>query len=409
MKKIKTTLVYFLAAVTLVVAACEKSPSVQGGSSDNGDSWAPYYDLTGLTVDGKFPIVAWTGITAEESEYKMDIMRDCGINVYLGWYDTVEEVIMTLDNAQEAGVKAILSCNDILYHPAEFVPKVMSHPALFGYHIEDEPETSEFEMLSQIVNGILKVDDSHPCYINLYPNWAWGDIDSYRYKLNAFLTKVPQRFLSFDHYPIREIYGVSTLREEWYKNLEDIRYVAKAKKVPFWAFALSLSVGDEAEKCPVPTTAELRLQQFSNLAYGAQGFQYWTFHGIYRNSKSQIYDRVLQVNKELQALSKIFLGAEVTDVWHTGAELPYGTKALEKMPDGIKSLVTSNKGAVVSRVKKGSNIYIAIVNKDYQADMTLDIEFTGKAMKFDSMGYKAEAQSGRTTLSPGNIIVYQIN
>ena len=60
-------------------------------------------------------------------------------------------------------------------------------------------------------------------------------------------------------------------------------------------------------------------------------------------------------------------------------------------------------------MKKGSNIYIAIVNKDYQADMTLDIEFTGKAMKFDSMGYKAEAQSGRTTLSPGNIIVYQIN
>jgi hypothetical protein len=400
---------YFLAAVTLVVAACEKSPSVQEGNSGEGDNWTPYYDLTGLTVDGKFPIVAWTGITAQESEYKMDIMRDCGINVYLGWYDTVEEVIMTLDNAQEAGVKAILSCDDILYHPAEFVPKVMSHPALFGYHIEDEPETSEFEMLSQIVNGILKVDDTHPCYINLYPNWAWGDIDSYRYKLNAFLTKVPQRFLSFDHYPIREIYGVSTLREEWYKNLEDIRYVAKAKKVPFWAFALSLSVGDEAEKCPIPTTAELRLQQFSNLAYGAQGFQYWTFHGIYRTSKSQIYDRVLQVNKELQALSKIFLGAEVTDVWHTGAELPYGTKALEKMPDGIKSLVTGDKGAVVSRVIKGSNTYIAIVNKDYQADMTLDIEFTGKAMKFDNMGYKAETQSERVTLSPGNIIVYQIN
>lgn len=400
---------YFLAAVTLVVAACEKSPSVQSGGSDNGDSWTPYYDLTGLTVDGKFPIVAWTGITAEESDYKMEVMRDCGINVYLGWYDTVEEVIMTLDNAQEAGVKAILSCGDILSNPKVYVPMVMDHPALLGYHIEDEPETSEFEMLSQIVNGILKVDDTHPCYINLYPNWAWGDIDSYRYKLNAFLTKVPQRFLSFDHYPIREIYGVSTLREEWYKNLEDIRYVAKAKKVPFWAFALSLSVGDEAEKCPIPTTAELRLQHFSNLAYGAQGFQYWTFHGIYRTSKSQIYDRVLQVNKELQALSKIFLGAEVTDVWHTGAELPYGTKALEKMPEGIKSLVTSDKGAVVSRVVKGSNTYIAIVNKDYQADMTLDIEFSGKAMKFDNMGYKAEAQSERVTLSPGNIIVYQIN
>lgn len=396
---------YFLAAVTILVAACEKR---SGGNAVDSDNWSPYYSLEGLTVDGKFPIVAWTGITAEESEYKMEIMRDCGINVYLGWYDTVEEVITTLDNAEKAGVKAILSCEDILYQPAEFVPKVMNHPALFGYHIEDEPETSEFDMLAQIVNGILKVDDTHPCYINLYPNWAWGDIDSYRYKLNAFLSKVPQRFLSFDHYPIREIYGVSSLREEWYKNLEDIRYVAKAKKVPIWAFALSLSVGDEAEKCPIPTTAELRLQQFSNLAYGAQGFQYWTFHGIYRTSKSQIYERVLQVNTELQALSKIFLNAEVTDVWHTGVELPYGTKALETMPFGIKSLVTSDKGAVVSRVIKGKDTYIAIVNKDYKADMTLDIEFSRKAMKYDSMGYKSQAVSGRDVVSPGNIVVYQI-
>lgn len=409
MSNIRRYTLYLLAAVALMVAACEKSQTGQGGKTQEDDNWAPYYDLTGLTVDGKFPIVAWTGITAQESEYKMEIMRDCGINVYLGWYDTVEEVIMTLDNAQKVGVKAILSCDDILYQPAEFVPKVMNHPALFGYHIEDEPETSEFEMLSQIVGGILKVDDTHPCYINLYPNWAWGDIDSYRYKLNAFLSTVPQRFLSFDHYPVREIDGVSALRPEWYKNLEDVRYVAKAKKLPIWAFALSLSSGVGSEWYPVPTTAELRLQQFSNLVYGAQGFQYWTFHGIYRTSKSQIYDRVLQVNKELQALSKIFLGAEVTDVWHTGAELPYGTKALSELPKGISKLETSEVGAVVSRVVKEGKTYIAIVNKDYKNDMTLDIAFADKATKIDNMGFKGEAKSEIVTVSPGNIIIYQIH
>lgn len=408
MSNIRRYTSYLLAAVALVVAACEKGAS-GGKNSDETGTWAPYYDLTGLTVDGRFPIIAWTGITAQESEYKMEIMRDCGINVYLGWYDTVDEVIMTLDNAQKAGVKAILSCDDILYHPAEFVPQVMNHPALLGYHIEDEPETSEFEMLSQVVNGILKVDSTHPCYINLYPNWAWGDIDSYRYKLNAFLSTVPQRFLSFDHYPVRELNGVSALRPEWYKNLEDVRYVAKAKKLPFWAFALSLSSGVGSEWYPVPTTAELRLQQFSNLVYGAQGFQYWTFHGIYRTSKSQIYDRVLQVNKELQALSKNFLGAEVTDVWHTGAELPYGTKALAELPKGISELKTSDVGAVVSRVVKDGKTYIAIVNKDYKNDMTLDIAFTGKATKIDNMGFKGEAKSERLIVSPGNIIIYQMN
>ena len=185
--------------------------------------------------------------------------------------------------------------------------------------------------------------------------------------------------------------------------------MAKAKKLPFWAFALSLSSGVGSEWYPVPTTAELRLQQFSNLVYGAQGFQYWTFHGIYRTSKSQIYDRVLQVNKELQALSKIFLGAEVTDVWHTGAELPYGTKALAELPKGISELKTSDVGAVVSRVVKDGKTYIAIVNKDYKNDMTLDIAFTGKATKIDNMGFKGEAKSERLIVSPGNIIIYQMN
>ena len=78
------------------------------------------------------------------------------------------------------------------------------------------------------------------------------------------------------------------------------------------------------------------------------------------------------------------------------------------MPFGIKSLVTSDKGAVVSRVIKGKDTYIAIVNKDYKADMTLDIEFSRKAMKYDSMGYKSQAVSGRDVVSPGNIVVYQI-
>lgn len=402
---------FFLAAVALVVTACEKTPSEKGQdtSTDTGQPWAPYYDLTGLTVDGKFPIIAWTGITAEESDYKLELMRDCGINVYLGWYDTLDEVMRVLDNAQKAGVKCILRCDAIFSDTGNVVTRMKDHPALFAYHIEDEPETSEIDMLAEAVKKIQKYDSTHPCYINLYPNWAWGKIDDYIQKVNAFLTKVPQRFLSFDHYPIQEIDGVSSLRPEWYKNLEDIRRMGRAKKIPTWAFALSLAHYLEDVTYPVPTLEELRVQMFSNLAYGIQGFQYFTFHGIYRNVKTQVYDRAKKVNEELQALAKIFLGAEVTDVWHTGVEIPYGTKALTEMPAGISSLKTSDKGAVVSQVVKDGNRYIAIVNKDYKSSMDLEIEFSSKATLYDNMGYKTAAVSGKTTVSPGNIVIYQIH
>ena len=404
MSNLRRIALFFLTAVVMIATACEKN-----GQKEEPGEWTPYYDLTGLTVDGQFPIIAWTGITAEESSYKMEVMRDCGINVYLGWYDTIDEVMTALDNAQKAGVKAILNCDALFSDTANIVGRMKDHPALFAYHIEDEPETSEFDMLAEAVEKIMAFDKVHPCYINLYPNWAWGKVDDYLSKVNAFLTKVPQRFVSFDHYPIREIDGVSSLRPEWYKNLEDIRRVSKAKKLPFWAFALALSHRLEDVIYPVPTIEELRVQQFSNLVYGAQAFQYFTFHGLYREQKRPPYDMAKQVNAELQALSRIFLGAEVTDVWHTGATLPYGTKALTKMPSGIKSLKTSDGGAVVSRVVKNGNTYIAIVNKDYKNDMTLEIEFSGKATKYDSMGYKTDGVSGSSVLSPGNIVIYQIH
>ena len=368
---------YFLAAVTLVVAACEKSPSVQSGGSDNGDSWTPYYDLTGLTVDGKFPIVAWTGITAEESDYKMEVMRDCGINVYLGWYDTVEEVIMTLDNAQEAGVKAILSCDDILYHPAEFVPKVMSHPALFGYHIEDEPETNEFEMLSQIVNGILKVDDTHPCYINLYPNWAWGGQNYYLALVRKFVQQVPVSFLSFDNYPIKTVNGVSTVRHDWYRNLEDIRTVAVENDLPIWAFALALSHSTDEASYPIPTIGELRLQQFSNMLYGAVAFQYFTTWGFIQNhGVTSVYKNIQMVNSELRAFQKYFYGADIKGIWHTGKSIPSGTKELKTLPTGITKLETEDSGALVTHFTKEDRDYIAVVNKNPNGGMDLFISFS---------------------------------
>lgn len=405
MNNIRRYALYILAAVILVVAACEKN----AGDGTASGGWESPYDLTGLTVDGGFPIVAWTGITASDSGTWLKEMKGCGINVYLGWYDTIDEVMTVLDNAETAGVKAILNCDELFSDTGNIVARMKDHPALFAYHIADEPSTSDFPMLKEAVNKILSFDSTHPCYINLYPNWAWGDIDDYLQKVNAFLTTVPQRFVSFDQYPIMEVDGVSSFRPEWYKNLEDIRRVARAKKLPIWAFALSLAHYLEDVTYPVPTLEELRLQHFSNLVYGAQGFQYFTFHGIYRNTPTQVYDRVKNVNASLQALAKIFLGAEVVDVWHTGATLPYGTKALSSLPAGISSLKTSEAGAVVSKVVKDGNTYIAIVNKDYKKDMTLDIAFDRKVTKIDNMGYKAKAESETIALSPGNIIIYQIH
>ena len=392
----------FIPAAAVIAAACEKDP--EGQDRPDGST----VDMSGLTVDGQFPIVAWTGIDVADMDSKFGPMKECGANVYLGWFSSMDDVMLALDKAEAAGVKLIVKGDALMTDTRNAAGMMKDHPALFAYHIEDEPEVSEFSTLAVIVKNIAAVDNVHPCYINLYPNWAWGEIDGYMSKVLQFYSEVPVRFLSFDYYPVIEQDGVSSLRPYWYKNLEDIRRVARSKNIPFWAFALALSHQLDDVLYPVPTVAELRLQMFSNLVYGAQGFQWFTWWGVYQSGPTQVYDRVKTVNTELQALSPYFLGADVTDVWHTGREIPYGTKALSSMPEGISSLSTPDGGAVVSRVVKDGNTYIAIVNRDYRARMTLDISFSSRAMRIDKQGNMAEAVSGSIVVEPGDIVLYRI-
>ncbi len=404
-----------LAAAVFLTAACGEitpdepatpdSPVETPGPDSDSDPEPEVYGK--LTIDGKFPIVAWTGINADETAKKFGPMKDCGFNVYLGWYDTDDQVISALDDAEDAGVKLIIRSETFLANPATLVNRIKNHPALFMYHIEDEPEVSEFNMLKDIVNKVRAIDTEHPCYINLYPNWVWTN---WSVNATAFLDAVPMEFLSFDQYPIMEVNGVSQIRGTWYRNLEDCRKVARAKELPFWAFALTIAHTEETTGTvyPIPTLGELRLQMFSNLAYGCQGFQYWTYWGIYHDAPTSVYNPVQSVNKDLQVLSKIFLGADVKNVWHTGAAIPDGTKELKTMPEGIKSLTTSDKGAVVSSVEKNGKKYLAIVNKDYKNKMTLNIEFTGSAWKYDKNGLKGAASSGKSFIDPGDIVVYQL-
>lgn len=396
-------IILYLAATVLSAVACDKTPA-------NKPTHITPSKV--ITVDGQFPIVAWRGIDYNQAADKYGPMKACGINTYLGWEDSDEKVIIALDEAQKAGVKVIIGTEGKFHSdPESLVAKIKDHPALLMYHVKDEPGRADFPMLADVVKRVKAVDRKHPCYINLYPNWAWGwEGNSYSDNVLTFLRDVPVEFISFDYYPVHEINGVSSLRPAWYQNLEDIRRISRAKDLPFWAFALAISHTLEEVLYPVPTLGELRLQMFSNLVYGAQGFQYFTFAGIYRNSQTSIYGSVTTVNKELQGLSKVFLKASIDNVWHIGETVPKGTKKLNTMPKGVKSISIDNAaGAVVSEISKEGKRYLAIVNKDYRGTMNLNIDFNSKAYQIDKAGNKGAVSTNSFTLDPGDIVVFMFN
>ena len=166
---------------------------------------------------------------------------------------------------------------------------------------------------------------------------------------------------------------------------------------------------------------QLRLQVFSDLAYGAQGIQYftywtpcdttWNFNNgpiSPEGKRTVVYDRIRQVNSEIASLSPVFMGSSVISVSHTGENIPQGTKPLEALPQPIKVLKTEGKGAVVSILKNGVDNYLVIVNRDFLLPMTLYIECENNVRKVlkDGTLVQAGVYEPKLVIDPGDITVY---
>jgi len=392
MMKRLSIIIGVLAAV--VLSGCEKTPS------SGGQTTCPEVN------QGEFIILSWSDIIDADAEWKLEKLKEAGFNAYLGWFKTFAEVDAILTSADRLGMKIITSCPEIQTDPKNVIEAMSAHPSLYGYHIEDEPEVSEFSMLAGEIKNIRKYDTERPCYVNVYPNWAWGGEDAYLPKLRSFLKSVPVSFLSFDNYPIKMVAGERKVRDDWYHNLEDIRTASREAKMPFWGFALALAHSTSEASYPVPTIGDLRLQQFSNLVYGASAFQYFTTWGIIQSSGvTGVYADVKRVNEELKQLEKIFLGAEIKNVWHTGKVIPSGTKKLNAYPAGISSISTGDEGAVVSYFSNNGKKYIAFVNKSCTGGLDVKIDFKTTAARVDKNGTESPVEDSYR-IPAGDIIIF---
>jgi hypothetical protein len=365
----------------------------------------------------RIPILAWGGPPQDQTTVeRYRELAECGFTHNYSGFSNAGQVVKALDVAQAAGIKLLPSCPEIQAAPEETAKRLKSHPALGGYYLRDEPPAALFPELAAWAKRIQSQDAEHPCYINLFPNYATPDqlgTPTYQAYVERYVAEVPAPFVSFDHYPVVG----NALRGEWYQNLEIVSAVARKADKPFWGFTLSVAHGPY----PVATIPHLRLQAFSNLAYGAQGLQYftywtvpsteWNFHEgpiLPDGKRGVVYDRVKQVNAEVRTLSRVFAGAKVESVGHTGA-LPAGTRAFAPTSP-VRALETPDGGAVVSRLSKGNDRFLVVVNRDINKPMKLSITFEG------SGSIRRLAKDGKTNdpadprfsadIEPGDVAVF---
>ena len=238
---------------------------------------------------------------------------------------------------------------------------------------------------------------------------------SYVDYISKYLDSVPTDFISFDNYPLMN----NKIDPGWYGNLELIRNMSILSKKKFWAFANATVFGPYRQ----PTVSSLKLQMYSNLLYGAQGLQYFTYwtlddanwklnkfaHAIVdsKGNPTVTYDLVKKTNEDIQKYASVFLDSNVDSVFHTSIQQPSDTKKLATVPQNF-SYFRMSKPGLVSYLTKGTKKHVAVLNKDIFQNARLEVE-ARKGMKYiDSKGEEIALSTARKVflIAPGDIIVF---
>lgn len=366
-----------LAAVVLVVSRIAAMPcSAQ--------------DKSGTVTPSRLPIMTWPGpdpslLTPET----IRLVVEAGFSVNLSFLGGHEANLKALGLARAAGLRLMVQDDrvsklvddaslplDIL---AGVVADYKSHPAFYGYFITDEPNAATFGRLGAIVARLRELDPAHPAYINLFPTYANEQqlgTPTYEEHVGRFLDTVRPPFLSFDHYPVMR----SGLRPDYYRNLEIVRRMAAERGLDVWAFTL---VTPHAVY-PPPTLGHIRLQLWSDIAYGAKGLQYFTFAtpgGTDYNWGTGLVDKegrpgpafplARQVNAEIRRVEGLILKWKSLAVYHS-EPVPNGARPL-----AAEGLVSGILGAplVIGVFSDGPAFYVIFVNRDYEQSRTAVVRF----------------------------------
>lgn len=371
-----------------------------------------------MAQDATIPIIGYMGVRHDMSSDKtFKAFKEAGFDINITDYHTLTEVKTALHYAQRQGVKIISRCVETDNHPDIAARELKGYQALQGYVISDEPSATKFARLDSIIKVIRKFDKEHTCYVNLLPYYDDKILKTTQTKTyTEYVQKsleLGTGFLSFDYYPITN----SGLRSSWYRNLEIIRDVSLRANVPFWGFVLSTPHA----VYPHPTESSLRLQAYSNLAYGAQAIQYysyWTsrpinydFHDgpiTWEGKQTDTYSMVKAINKELKHVGRLFIGASVNSVRHLQV-IPIGTSALQVMPTNIENIINTNaNGLVISEFTKDGHIYLALVNKDYEHSTSIQVIAANVIPKRVRKDLKEETLKNSYAVAPGDILILRL-
>ncbi|WP_337177563.1 hypothetical protein [Paludisphaera sp.] len=349
----------------------------------------------------------------------------------LAWCSSVEE----LDVAHRHGLRGLLS--DPVIVPASLeddgrrealaalIERVREHPAMYAYHLVDEPSAGAFPALGKLVAFLRERDPAHLAYINLLPTYADNEqlgvegpiVQAYEEHLRRFVEVVRPAMLSYDHYQFRR----GDDAPDYFLNLALVRKQALESDLPFLNIVQASSWVPGTAASPssprVPGPEEMRFLVYTTLAYGAQGISYYVYQYPKHDGgmidpdgqPSPRYRAVETLNREFVAIARELQPLRSLAVYHAGMTPPGAVPLPAEEPFRLDPPIAPEEFKPGDRARgiliglfgpagEGAS-HAMVVNLDYKADRTTTLVAPAPLEVYDAItGQWTPAQASRVEL-----------
>ena len=336
-----------------------------------------------------------------------------------------------LDVAQRHGLRALLTDPLLspasLENPAELnalLARVKGHPAMYAYHLVDEPGAGQFPVLGRLVAHLRQEVPALLAFINQLPTYANNEqlgvpgerVPAYREHLRQFVDTVHPGLLSYDHYQ----FSNEGDNDQYFLNLALVRQQALSAGLPFLNIVQASNWVPGSSASPaaprIPTPDEMRYLVYTTLAYGAQGISYYVY--CYPNHEggmatadgkpTPLYHAVKPLNHEFTAIATELQPLVSLGVFHAGM-LPPGTVTLPAdspvqfdppVPARPYQAGARVEGLLLTTFGPGSGgkpSHLMLVNLDYKTPQKCHLRTPSPVETFHPDTRKWEAHSGLLT------------
>lgn len=307
----------------------------------------------------EFVIYLWGAPDVDDLEVKAKALADAGFTL-VDW-DAAE-----LDVLRKYGLKGMVK------DPTdETVRQVASHPALWGYHLGDEPyPESAFSPVAERMRAIERIDPDHIAFVNMLS--TTGEF------LRTYMNVVEPPMLSFDYY--QWWWG----SDRYFEKLEQFREQALLAGVPLGS-CIEVTANPGIERGDrtylADNAAKLRQSVYTNLAYGVKSIEWFSAGNLFEPSSTTLAPwgkDVAALNHELKRVGPVLAGLRSLDVYHT-PPLALGTREAPT-EHWVRLIGEERKGGLVYGMFEDDEgvDYVVVANKDYVRSQSVTMRLQSK-------------------------------